>query len=56
MKLRYCPKAKRTAERIECEALNSLCIHQFYKVCRGIFELTEAGLNCPIAKEKEDGR
>lgn len=46
--------AERTAERIKCKALGSLCIHQYYKVCRGIYELTEFGLNCPIAKEKED--
>lgn len=56
MKLRYCPMAERTAERIKCKALDSLCIHQYYKQCRGIYELTEFGLNCPLAKEKNDGK
>ena len=54
MKLRFCPQAKRTRERIKCNALGSLCIHQYYKQCKGIFELTEAGLNCPIAKKEKE--
>ena len=47
-----CPMVKRTAERIECKALGSLCIHQYYKQCMGRYELTERAFDCPIAKKR----
>lgn len=51
---RTCPKAKRTQERIECTALGSFCLHQYYKQCRGSFELTERAFSCPVAKWEEE--
>ena len=45
-----CPKMKRTKDRIECKTLGSLCIHQYYKICVGRYELTERAFNCPIQK------
>lgn len=52
---RTCPMMIRTPDRIKCKALGSLCIHQYYKQCRGMFELTEFAFSCPLAKEKQDG-
>lgn len=45
-----CPMVKRTRDRIECKALGSLCIHQYYKQCKGRYELTDRAFNCPIQK------
>lgn len=49
-----CPESKRTPERIMCKVLNSICIHQYYKVCKGMYELTERAFNCPIAKKENE--
>lgn len=54
---RSCPKMKRTPERIECTELKGLCIHQYYKQCRGMYELTEKSAECPIRDwSKDDGK
>lgn len=45
-----CPKSIRTRERIECKVLGSLCIHQYYKVCKGRYEFTDKAFSCPMAK------
>ena len=45
-----CPMSIRTNERIECKVLGSLCIHQYYKQCKGRFEFTKRAFNCPVAK------
>lgn len=48
---------KRTPERIECTELKGLCIHQYYKQCRGMYELTEKSAECPIRDwSKDDGK
>ncbi len=49
-----CPMCQRTKERIECKALGSLCLHQYYKVCKGRYELTERAYKCPIARSNEN--
>lgn len=49
-----CPQMKRTSQRIECKTLGSLCIHQYFKQCKGTYELTERAFTCPLAKEQKD--
>ena len=49
-----CPCAVRTPERIKCKVLDSLCIHQYYKMCKGMYELTERAFDCPIAKKEKE--
>ena len=50
-----CPMVIRTPNRIECKALGSLCIHQYYKQCMGRYELTDRAFSCPIAKREVKG-
>lgn len=58
MKLDPCPMAKFTQERIKCKALkdqiSELCIHQYYKQCKGRYELTPGAQECPLSKKEND--
>lgn len=50
---RECPKGKRTRDRIHCTATGQVCIHQYFKQCRGVFEYTERAFTCPLKEEKK---
>lgn len=54
MKLDPCPMAKFTQERIQCKRLDALCIHQYYKQCKGRYELTPGAQECPLSKKEND--
>lgn len=52
-----CEYAEETGERLQCRKLNNLCIHQYYKICRGRYLLTEWSEMCTLReKEGEDGK
>lgn len=51
-----CNLMKRTRDRITCKELKTPCIFQYYKQCKGAYELTDGALTCGIRERAKDGQ
>lgn len=49
-----CPKAKETKEKIQCTATGDICVHQYFRQCKGNWWHTQGALKCK-AKEWKNG-
>lgn len=42
----YCPQAKTTREKIQCNATGMICVYQYYRQCKNKWVLHEKALGC----------
>ena len=48
-----CPHARHgEMMRVMCDKTNGLCVHQYFKRCKGWWDLTEHAAQCP-ARQRE---
>lgn len=48
-----CPEASYgEGMRVQCRKLGGLCVHQYFKRCKGWWALTDTAGRCPVRKEK----
>lgn len=48
-----CPFSHRTTSKIYCKKLNSICVFQRWRPCRGWYDFTEAAQGCRARNESE---
>ena len=53
-----CPHARHEAGtmRVICKKINGYCAHQYYKRCKGWWNLTDQAKDCPVREGDNGGR
>lgn len=49
-----CEYAVKTRDRIQCKLIDGVCIHQYFKICKGWYELTEGAGACGVPRKYKE--
>lgn len=52
----FCPKAVKTKDKIQCKAIGTVCVYQYYRQCKSKWVLHEKALLCRGRRDECDNK